>query len=269
MTMVSKPCIILSMLVDTHVHLPQDLGIAHQLVDRANEAKVTKLITIGTNLKDSKAAIKTALHLEGVYASCGIYPHEERELSLDELCSNLKTLISHQPKVVGIGECGFDITNWAGQRPVAEQKELFEAQILLAKEFMLPIIIHNRNGDELVLELLRKHKTSALTGVAHCFTQDTAFAEQLIKLGFYISFSGFITHQSKQHLVEVANHIDLAHIVVETDSPYIVPKGVKEKHNEPKNVKIVVEKLASIKKISFEACALQTTKNAQKLFNLS
>jgi len=136
----------------------------------------------------------------------------------------------------------------------------------LARKYHLPIIIHNRNGDEKIISLLKKYKD--LKGVFHCFCSTWQFAQQILKLNFYLSFSGFITYPSKSYLLETVAKVPAERLVIETDSPLITPKPCQDEQNQPKNVKIIAEKVAQIRSDSFLSVANYTTKNAQKLFNL-
>ena len=265
------------MLIDTHCHVPDERygKSPKQIIDEARAEGVEKLITIGTNLKDSKIVIKTAESFENVFAAVGIYPHEEVEKPIEETIQELRKLVGLSNKIVGIGECGFDIatetvnTKTQTQRPLDEQRVLFEKQIGLAIEKGLPLIIHNRNGDKEVLNSLRKfvkNGGASLTGVAHCFTSTWDFAKQLLDLGFYISFSAIITYPSGKTIWETAQKAPLNRILVETDAPFLSPQGFRNKVNEPKYVKITAKTLADIRNISFEKLANATYENSCRLF---
>lgn len=255
------------MLADSHCHLPSKVEKAKDIVKRANENGVALLVNIGTDLQDSKKAQKGAQEINNVYCSVGIYPHSHRGEDIDSVIKNLTKLVE-LPKVVGIGECGIDITNWENQRPLEEQITLFEKQIQLAIEVSKPIIIHNRNGDTQVIELLQKYQNQDLKIIAHCFDSTIQTAQRLLDMGAYISFSGMITFNSKKDLKEVVKVVPLDKILLETDSPYLVPKGVKEKTNEPKNVKMVAHSVAELKQISPEEVENTTFHNTTEIFGI-
>lgn len=255
------------MLIDAHCHLPNNIAEIGEIIRRAETNDVTKMIAIGTDLKENTQVLRISQHFPNIYGAIGIYPHNELLRNIDDLITQLRQQIRSSPKVCAVGECGIDISNWEGGRSVDTQIELFEKQIQLAIEFKLPLVIHNRNGNKEVVDLLARYK-GQIVGVAHCFDGNMELAQQYLDLGFYISFSGFVTYNSKQYLQEVALNVPLERILVETDSPYIVPKSIKEKHNEPKNVKIVAQKLADIRNLPYEDVAVATYDNTVKLFKL-
>ncbi|OGC47863.1 hypothetical protein A2886_03305 [candidate division WWE3 bacterium RIFCSPHIGHO2_01_FULL_42_13] len=265
------------MLIDTHCHVPDESyeKTPAQLISEASAEGVEKLITIGTNLEDSKIVIKTAEEFESVFAAIGIYPHEEVQRPIDETIQKLRELVDSSNKIVGIGECGFDIATETvnvqtqTQRPLDEQRMLFEKQIELAMEKDLPLIIHNRNGDAEVLNSLKRFANitnTNPTGVAHCFTSTWSFAKQLLDLGFYISFSAIITYPSGKPIWETAQKAPLDKVLVETDAPFLSPQGLRNKVNEPKYVKMTAKTLADIRNISFEELANATYENSCRLF---
>lgn len=260
------------MLIDSHCHLPRlDSAELSGIIDRAKQNDVVKFINIGTNFNENKKVLETAQAFDQVYATIAIYPHEERDKTLIEMENHLKNLL-HSPKLVAIGECGVDISEEHEGRPLAEQLELFEMQIKLAIDADLPLVIHNRNGDTKVIELLQKYKSPSLRGVAHCFASNWDVAKQYLDLNFYISFSGLITYQSRAHLLETVKNVPSDRYLIETDAPYLTPKGVsgqdKQRPNEPKNVRIVAQKVASVRNCSYEQIADETYNNTCRLFNL-
>lgn len=259
------------MLIDSHTHLPFKLSEAQEIINRAKDNGVYRCILIGTDLEENPKILELANNIPSLFAVIGVYPNSNRNLPIKEIIQQLETQIQDASdsgaKLVGIGECGIDISEWDNQRPVQEQKELFEEQVKLATKYELPIVIHNRNGDEHVLEILNKYKDSII-GVAHCFDSSWETAQKFLNVGFYISFSGFITFNSKKYLLETVENIPTDKFLIETDSPYITPKGIKERPNEPKNVKIVAEKVALVKNIPFEKIARISTANAERLFRL-
>lgn len=168
---------------------------------------------------------------------------------------------------MGVGECGIDITEWKGGRNIDKQIELFEMQIKLALKNNLPVVIHNRNGDEQIFEVLEKYNGKGLTGVFHCFTSSWETAQRALDSGFYLSFTGIITYPSGKDIWETVEKAPLDKILVETDAPYLSPQGLRNKVNEPKYVKITAKTLADIKKISFAKLSEATYKNSCQLFS--
>lgn len=263
------------MLIDSHCHLPDNLAEAEAAIKRAKEEGVLGCINIGTSLEDNIKAAEISDHFLNVHTSIGIYPNSDLAHDPEFLVKELEKQVDILPKIVAIGECGLDITDWEEQRPLEQQLELFERQLQLAIKKELPVIIHNRNGGEQIIELLNKYVPKGLRGVAHCFDSTWELAVQFLDNGFYISFSGFITYKSKDYLLESVEKTPLDKILVETDAPYILPKGIQQEDekgakilNEPKNVKIIARKVAETKNIPLEEIAEATNKNTSDLFGI-
>jgi len=256
------------MLIDSHCHIPsKKYNIPpKQVVKEAVENGVTKLISIGTSLEESREAINTAKEFDNVYPSCAIYPHGDVELDLDTLEIGLKKLLKEKP--VAIGECGIDLPVRSGGRTLRGQIELFEMQANLATKEKLPLLVHNRNGDKFVLEVLTKYKNKGLKGVIHCFDSDWDLAKKVLDLGFGISFSGLITYENKSELIEVVKKVPLKRFLVETDAPFLAPGKRKGEINYPKYVKIICEKVAQVKEKPFELIAHNSYTNTCRLFEI-
>jgi TatD DNase family protein len=258
------------MYIDSHCHLPHKKYKMDTVavVTEAMSEGVERLVAIGTSLKENELAIKTAQKFPGVYCTVGIYPHEDIGLDVDKLRLELEKQLKTSQKIVGIGECGIDITNWKGGRPLLDQRDLFEMQLNLALGTSLPIVVHNRNGSDHIFELVKKVGASWLRGVAHCFSSTWEDAKRFLDLGFYISFSGNITYPSAQERREVVKKTPLEKILIETDSPYLPPQRHRGEPNYPKYVKIVAEKVAEIKQIPIKEVEDATAKNTCRLFQI-
>lgn len=257
-------------LIDTHCHLPPLKHEEHlkSVLGSAQEAGVSLMVNIGTNLKNSLEAVRLAEVFPQVYASVGIYPHEELEKNSKDLMVETEELLITHKKIVGIGECGFDITSWQNGRKVDDQEVVFRTQIELSLQYKMPLIIHNRGADELTLKVLSDYKSQGVFGVLHCFASTWEVAKSFLDLGFFISFSGFVTRPSRKELYEVVKQIPDDRFVLETDSPYIVPHGIKESENQPKNVKMVAQTVAQLRGVDIGLIAMFSTQNARKLFAL-
>ena len=256
-------------LIDSHCHLPKlkNKDFLEAVLFRAKEAGVVQMINIGTSVKENSLSLEVAKAYSQVFATAAIYPHRDMDKTLLELETYLEDFIKEDRQdLVGIGECGIDISNWDGGRSIQDQVNLFEMQAKLAKKFDLPLIIHNRQGDEYVLEVLEK--IGPPKGVIHCFSSSWEFAEKVLNLGFYISFSGFITYDSKESLQKVVKKVPNSRFLIETDSPYLPPEGHRHEKNEPKYVKLIAEKIALTKGVSLEEVAESSTRNARDLFGL-
>lgn len=220
------------MLIDTHAHLnfPELLKDIDGVLERARIVGVEKIICVGTNLEDSKVAIGLAEKYSNLYATVGIHP--------ENTCENWNEFerLAKNPKVVAIGECGLD--NKVG---LPNQKEIFEKQIAIAGKLNLPLIIHCRNAQEELMEMLKRvqHDTR---GVLHCFAGGMEIPEN-----FYVSFAGNVTFKNAENLREVAKLVPLEKLLVETDCPFLAPEPRRGSQNEPVNVKITASKLAEIK----------------------
>lgn len=258
------------MLIDSHCHLPHNLVAAKQVIDNARNEGVVGLVNIGTSISDNQSALKTAQGFTNVYSTIAIYPHENMDKSLDDLQKHLEEmLINNNGKIVAIGECGIDITEWKGGRSIEDQIKLFEMQINVALDHDLPLVIHTRNGDEIVLNLFNQYKNSRLRGVIHCFSSSWEVAQKYLDLGFYISFSGLITYPSRKQLLETVKGIPDDKFLVETDSPYLPPQGYRGQTNEPKYVKIVAQKVAEVREVPFEQVSKFTYESTCQVFNLN
>lgn len=266
--------------IDSHCHLP---NIHHKndlerILADARDCDVIKYINIGTTIKENVEVINVAETYAGVFAAIGIYPHEHRGENIAKLMEQLEEQAKSSKKVVAVGECGIDITDWKQQRPLEEQLQLFKAQIDLALKLNLPLIIHNRNADEMILQILADYGTNhpGLRGVVHCFDADWQVAQQFLDLGMHLSFSGKVTYPTQQALQEVARLIPQDKYLLETDSPFLLPEPAKSEaraqsvnqKNEPKYVRMVGQKVAELRQIYLAQAALQATDNTHRLFGL-
>jgi TatD DNase family protein len=257
------------MLIDSHCHLPGKIEEAEKLIKSAEENDVVAFINIGTSIKENLKAIKTANYFKNVFATVAIYPHEDMGSSIESLQQHLEeALTKEKAKIVAIGECGADISNWEGGRNISDQLELFEMQIKLALKYDLPLVIHNRNADDQVISLLKKYKSADLKGVAHCFASSWEVAQKYLDMNFFISFSGMVTYPSRKELLTTIVNVPNDMFLVETDAPYLPPQGFRGQPNEPKNVKIVAQYIAEIKKESFESISKLAYDNTRRVFKL-
>lgn len=237
-----------------------------EIIAEAKTNDVTKLITIGTSTNDANLVIEAAKKFDNVYCTLGIYPHEDLDKSVEDLQSYLEKKLKEYPEVLGIGECGIDVTDWQGGRIIEDQKELFEMQVNVAIENSLPVVIHNRKGEKEILEILERYKGMGLRGLIHCFDSNSDFAKKVLDMGFYISFSGMITYPQKTDVVEVAKNVPLNRFLVETDAPYLKPWTVEDEANYPKYVRIIAEKIAQVKQIPFEKICELSYQNTCSIF---
>lgn len=254
------------MLVDSHAHIDASRFHAdrEEVIAAASKAGIRCIVNPGCDLDSSKFAVALAkAHPGAIFAGVGTHPHDATTYN-DEVGIYYREM-AQEPEVVAIGEFGLDYFRMLSPRDV--QREVFCAHLQLARDCDLPCIIHVRDSHDDVIELLRTYG-QGLRGVFHCFSGNVAQAEECLTFdGFMLSFAGPLTRQGNA-LPEVARMAPLERILVETDSPYLVPQPVRAKRNEPSFVKYVAEKLAEIRDMSFEEIAQITTKNAVRLFNL-
>lgn len=283
-------------LIDSHAHLEASSSLKELrgasvddlqgVLKRAEAAEVDKIITIGTSLKSSKKAIEIAKKYSSadlqIFATCGLHPKDAKEelksIDIEKAIEQLKKIAQSSDKVVGIGECGLDIAtienteikNESAERKLEYQRELFKAQIGLAAELNLPLIIHCRDGWEEIFRLLSidDRLLTNLNGVFHSFTGSWNAAKKALDLGFYISFSGIVTFGNTGEIAGVAKKMPLNRMLVETDSPYLSPDPIRGSMNEPKNVRITAQFIADLRDVSLDTIEEVTTKNAGMLFGI-
>jgi len=253
-------------LIDTHCHLDMSAygDDCEAVLLRALAAGVTRIISVGIDLVSSRRAIELAEQHEGIYATVGVHPHNVAELS-EGAYAELRDLCRH-PKVVAYGEIGLDyVKNYC---PVALQKEHFARQVALARELLLPLVVHDREAHDDIMEVLEAAGPFPVGGVMHCFSGDGAFARRVLDLGFYISIPGVVTFAKAEMLHEAVREIPLGSLVLETDGPFLAPAPYRGKRNEPRLLLFTAQKVAELKGISLEEVARQTTMNAMRLFGL-
>ncbi|MCM3762598.1 TatD family hydrolase [Alkalihalobacillus oceani] len=255
------------MLFDTHVHLNADQfeDDLDEVLTRARKAGVTNMVVVGFDEKTIKRALELVERYEELYAAVGWHPVDAVDMT-DKHLAWLEELSSH-PKVVALGEMGLDY-HW-DKSPKDVQKEVFRKQIRLAKKVKLPIIIHNREADQDIVDLLKEEGAGEVGGIMHCFGGSVEIARQCLDMNFYISLGGPVTFKNARRPKEVAQAIPLDRLLIETDCPYLAPHPYRGKRNEPAYVKLVAEQIASLREMSYEALSAATRENAKKLFGIS
>ncbi|MEI8355149.1 MAG: TatD family hydrolase [Deltaproteobacteria bacterium] len=254
-------------LIDTHAHIDghQYSTDFDSMLQRATNAGVATIITIGADMESSKAACALSAAYENIYCAVGIHPHDAARIT--EKCYDIiQQLATGNPKVVAIGETGLDFFRDRSPRDI--QENVFRRFIRLARQLSLPLIIHDRNAHAQVLNILREENAMDVGGVLHCFSGDLEMAKECVMMGFLLSIPGTITFPGNEQLREVVRKIKIEDILLETDSPYLSPVPHRGKRNEPANLKIIAEKVAELKGLSLEDVCRITSLNAQRLFNL-
>lgn len=253
------------MLIDTHVHLNADHydDDLDEVMDRAREAGVEKMVVVGFDRKTIERTMQLIDDHEDVYGVIGWHPVDAVDCTDADL-EWIEELSKHE-KIVGIGETGLDY-HW-DKSPKDVQKDIFRRQIALAKRVNLPIIIHNRDSTEDCVKILKEEGAHEAGGIMHAFSADEKTADEVIDMNFYISLGGPVTFKNAQLPKDIAEHVPLDRLLIETDAPFLTPHPYRGKRNEPAYVKLVAEKIAELRGISYEAVAEATTENAEKLFD--
>ncbi|KPL58085.1 TatD family hydrolase [Rossellomorea vietnamensis] len=254
------------MLFDTHVHLnaeqfDEDL---EEVLSRAKEAGVEKMVVVGFDRPTINRAMELIGQYDFLYAAIGWHPVDAIDMN-DEDLTWIEELSQH-PKVVAIGEMGLDY-HW-DKSPKDVQKEVFRKQIQLAKKVKLPIVIHNREATQDIVDILREEGAEEVGGIMHCFSGSPEIAQECVEMNFYISLGGPVTFKNAKKPKDVAKEIPLEKLLIETDCPYLAPHPYRGKRNEPAYVKLVAEQIAELKEVSLEEVEKITTENAMKLFNI-
>jgi TatD DNase family protein len=256
-------------MIDTHCHLTYDplLGRIDDVLRRAGEAGVDRMITVGTSPEDVAKAIALAQRFAQVYAAVGLHPHYSAQWQdLGVVQQMIRTLASH-PRVVAIGEMGLD--RYYPDPPIQVQRRALEAQLQIAAEFDKPIIIHNRQATDDTLAMLRDSGIAASRFVFHCFTGSPAELDAILAFGAMVSFTGIVTFNSARELGESTRRVPDDRIMIETDSPYLTPEPHRKvKPNEPCFVPHVAAHLAKVRGISVEQMVQLVDANARRFFGV-
>jgi TatD DNase family protein len=265
-------------LIDTHCHLNFD-RYAEDLdavVSRAVQAGVTRIVIPAIDIPSTHEGLALASRYPGVYSAVGLHPNSSAHIT-DEQAANreveMLAELARGEKIVAIGEIGLDY--YWDNSPKAAQFRAFEAQLALASQLELPVIIHNRDASEDVIAILETWARDLppslkdRPGVMHSFSASVAIAERALAAGFYLGFTGPITFKNADETRRAAGVTPLERLLVETDGPFLTPAPHRGKRNEPAYIPYIVERLASIKQVSVEAMAEVTTANAERLFRLA
>ena len=254
------------MLIDSHAHLemPDFKKDLEAVIQRARESGVEYIFTVGTERKDWKRALEIAHSHPTIYAILGVHPHNAKEID-DQTYPVLRELCRDK-KVRALGEMGLDF--FRNLSPRESQLRRFREQIGLAKELDLPIVVHDREAHQETLEILESENAEGCGGIIHCFSGDYGMAKICMDMGFYISIPGSITFKNAASFREIVKKIPLESLLVETDAPFLTPEPFRGKRNEPGYVRYTAQKVAQIKKVSFEKVAEVTTQNALRVYRL-
>ncbi len=252
--------------VDSHAHLtyePFD-GQIDVILEKASQAGVKQILTIGTDLMDSLKAVAMAKEYEGiVLAAIGVHPHEAKDYSAVDILDMGR--IIEDGSVIAVGETGLDY--YYDTSPRDKQIEIFQAHLELSRKYSIPAIIHCRDAFDDCLGVLKEFAPEPNQVVFHCYSGDLETTKKVLDLGALISFSGTLTFKNAQDIQASAGYAPLDRVMVETDSPYLSPEPHRNiKPNEPSLVVHTAAKLAEIKQVALEEVAEKTTANFNKYF---
>jgi TatD DNase family protein len=255
------------MFIDSHAHLdfssypPEEIP---EIVRRAEAAGVENIIHIasGEGTASLEGAISVVERFPQVYAAAGVHPHDAALVD-EAVIARLKEIARH-PKVLAIGEVGLDF--YYEHSPRERQREALRRFVALARELKKPLIIHDRDSHEELLQILREEKAREVGGVFHCFSADYEFGKKVLEENFLVSFTGIVTFKKAEITQDAAKRLPLEKMLIETDSPFLTPVPFRGKRNEPAYVSYVAQKIAELKNLSPEDVGRVTSLNARRLF---
>lgn len=254
-------------LFDTHAHLhfPELAADLDGVLERARQAGVVGMVTIGTDRETNPAAVALAERLADVHATVGIHPHDAA-LATEADFEAMERLARESPKVVALGEMGLDFFRDLSPRDV--QETVFRRQLALARRLHKPVVIHCRDAHPEALAILAEEGVGEVDGVMHCFSADVEVARRCLDLGLSISLAGPVTYKNARALPEVARFVPADRLVVETDCPFLPPHPHRGQRNEPAWVAITAARVAELRGETLQALGETTTENARRLFRI-
>ncbi len=250
--------------IDTHCHLDMEAykNDLDEVIDRASQMGISKIITIGIDAASSQRAVRLSERYPSAYAAIGVHPHDAAQVTKNDF-KTIERLALHK-KVVGYGEIGLDYAKLYSAKDI--QQQVFSRQLSMAKELGLPIIIHDRDAHDDTLRILKQHAPFPAGGVMHCFSGDVPFADNVMELGLFISIPGIVTFKNAISLQQVARVIPLQSMLIETDGPFLAPVPYRGKRNAPEFLLHTAQKIAELRNTTLAEIARATTANAQALF---
>ncbi len=248
---------------DTHAHY-DDRAFdedRYELIDKLFEGEVCGIVNQGTTVETSKFSLELAHKYDNMYAAAGIHPECADENSMEQL--NVIRELCRDPKVVAVGEIGLD---YYYDVPKELQRRVFEAQLRLAEELSLPVVIHDREAHGDVLDYIKKYRPK---GIVHCFSGSREMAMEVVRLGMYIGMGGVITFKNARKSVEVIEAVPIESLVLETDCPYLAPVPYRGKRNDSSMIRFCAERIAEIKGMDTEELLRITAQNARRVYQLN
>ena len=273
------------MLIETHCHMnlifrnflenktfspisSQELIVCQNIIKQALENNVTTIINVGTNKAESLLCIEIAKHFNNCFATTGLHPNDAQE-DWKETIETFKELLKEKKdlKIIGIGECGID--KHYPDYDLKRQQNVFHAQIQLALQHNLALVVHSRDADLETYEALASYKNEpSLKGTIHCFSSDEIYAQKYIDLGFVLGIGGTVTYPKNNTLRNIVTSIPLEKIIFETDSPFLPPQIIRGKQNSPAQIKTIAEFVAQLRNEPLEFVMKATAQTTKTLFGL-
>lgn len=255
-----------ALLIDTHCHFNHErlAGDISACLERASAADVREMIVVGFDSASNEQAVALAeQYAPALFAAVGVHPHDSK--SWDTATEKRLRTLAENPRVVAIGEIGLDFHY--DFSPREDQFAAFRAQMRLARETGLPVIIHCREAYTETLELLAAEQVDEIGGVMHCWAGSVEEAGRTVDLGMALGFGGTLTFKNAEEIRVAARTVPQEALLVETDAPYLAPMPYRGKRNEPAYTRIVAEKLAELRGLSYAQVAALTTANARRIFH--
>ena len=257
-----------AILTDSHTHLDDGRfdRDREQVIERAREAGVARIVTIGSleGPEGARKSVRIARDHDGIWATVGIHPHDAR-LADDRAIAEIEAL-ADAPEVVAVGETGLDYHY--DHSPREDQRRAFRAFIAMARAHRKPLVVHSRESMQDTLRIMDEEEGWEAGGVFHCFSGSSADARTIIDRGFHVSFAGVVTFKKADRARDLVARLPRERLLIETDAPYLTPVPFRGKRNEPARVRLVAEKFAEIWSVSLEEAARITSENAARLFGL-
>ncbi len=273
------------MLIDTHCHMnimvrnfenkepfqnfsQQEIEQMKKIISDAKAQEVTKIINVGTSYTESFACIEIAKIFSNCFATIGLHPNDATDTWQQDML-NFKGLLLNKKenKIIGIGECGID--KHYPNFNLKQQQDVFHAQIQLALEHNLALVIHSRDADQETYDVLAQYQGERnFRGTIHCFSSDEIYAQNYIDLGFVLGLGGTVTYPKNETLRSVAKMIPLEKIILETDAPFLPPQSVRGTKNNPANIRIIAKYLAELRQEDFDHVMKTIAKTTETLFNI-
>jgi len=251
---------------DSHAHLDLIDRDAVEVVSSALASGVCPVITIGITLSSSEDAVRMAGSFDSVYAAVGIHPNDTAGVEASDF-ERLEEIALSSDRVVAIGETGLDY--YRDRVPAGRQRDAFRSHVRLARKLGMPVIVHDRQAHEDVLDTLREEKAEEAGVIMHCFSGDEAMLRECLSRGYFISFAGPVTFKKSQAAREVASLVPRDRLLVETDAPFLSPEPFRGKPNLPERARLVAETLAGVRSLPIEEMESILTANTASVFNIN